>query len=49
MGPGLVLGIGYEFARHWQVGGYWGTGHHDDGSVMWNFGHLNFLVTAVAF
>jgi len=49
MGLGLIFGGGYEFARHWQIGGYLGTGHSYVVSSDWNYTHLNILVSAILF
>ncbi len=49
---GLILGGGYEFARHIQVGAYFSSGKtKDPGSskIEFDHTHFNILVSAVAF
>lgn len=46
---GLLAGAGYEFARHWQVGGYIGIGQTSDPGGDWDHTHLSILVSGVAF
>jgi hypothetical protein len=46
---GLLFGGGYEFARHWQVGGYIGLGQTEDPGGNFDHVHMNFLVSGVAF
>lgn len=41
---GLIIGGGYEFARHWQAGAYFSSSIHDLDEL-----HVNILVSAVAF
>jgi len=48
-GVGILLGAGYEFARHWQVGGYLGFGRTTDPGGDFDHGHFNILVGALAF
>lgn len=46
---GILIGGGYEFARHWQLGGYISFGKTTDSSL--DFGHANMtvMVSTVAF
>jgi hypothetical protein len=48
-GLGLLAGAGYEFARHWQVGGYFSYGKTSDPFFDYNHYHINILVSGVAF
>jgi hypothetical protein len=48
-GLGILLGGGYEFARHWQFGGYLGFGRTSQSDVDFNHVHLNLLISTVAF
>lgn len=48
-GFGLLLGGGYEFARHVQVAAYFSTGKTEDSGVDFNHTHFNILLSAVAF
>lgn len=45
----IPLGGGYEFARHWQIGGYLGFGQSSDAGGDFDHAHFNILVSAVAF
>ena len=49
VGIGFLAGGGYEFARHWQVGGYFSLGRTSDAGVDFDHYHLNILVSGVAF
>jgi hypothetical protein len=49
VGVGVMAGGGYEFSRHWQVGGYLGIGRTELAVVDFNHVHVNILVSAVAF
>lgn len=53
VGPALLVGAGYEFARHVQVGAYYVGGRTSDKAFgeTFNFGHahVSVAVTAVAF
>ncbi len=48
-GFAVIFGGGFEFARHWQVGGYLSFGKTSFGP--WEFDHTNFniLISTVAF
>lgn len=48
-GFGILLGGGYEFSRHWQVGLYLSAGKTTLRSVDFNHTHLNILISGVAF
>lgn len=48
-GFGMLLGGGYEFARHWQVGGYLSFGKTSSDHLDYKHSHLSVLVTGVAF
>jgi hypothetical protein len=48
-GFGLLLGGGYEFARHIQVAAYFSSGKTEDSGVEFDHTHFNILVSAVAF
>ena len=48
-GFGLLLGGGYEFARHVQVAAYFSTGKTGDSGVDFDHTHFNILFSAVAF
>ncbi|KAA3635809.1 MAG: hypothetical protein DWP97_04035 [Calditrichaeota bacterium] len=48
-GGALLLGGGYEFARHWQVGAYFSTGKTSESSLDFKHSHFNILVSGVAF
>jgi hypothetical protein len=48
-GFGMLLGAGYEFAKHWQVGGYFSFGKTSSSGVDFDHHHLNILVSGVAF
>lgn len=48
-GFGLLLGGGYEFARHWQVAAYFSSGKTEDSGVDFDHTHLNILVSGIAF
>jgi hypothetical protein len=45
----LLVGGGYEFARHWQVGGYFSFGQTSEGPVDFDHTHFNILVSGIAF
>ena len=52
MGGALQFGGGYEFARHWQVGGYLGFGKTKDPDISgldYTHMHFSILVGGVAF
>ena len=46
---GILLGGGYEFARHWQLGGYLGFGQTSYAGRTIDHTHFNILVSGVAF
>jgi hypothetical protein len=48
-GVAVLLGGGYEFARHFQVGLYLGAGSTSSLGVDFNHSHINILVSAIAF
>jgi len=49
IGGGYILGGGYEFARHWQLAGYFGLGASSEKYGPWTYTDLKVLVSAVAF
>ena len=48
-GFGLLLGGGYEFAKHWQVGAYYSYGQTSDAGFDFTHHHINILITGIAF
>ena len=48
-GVGILLGAGYEFARHWQVGGYFSFGKTSDVGINFDHYHFSILLSGVAF
>lgn len=48
-GFGLLLGGGYEFSRHWQVGLYISSGKTSSGGTDFTHSHVNILVSGIAF
>jgi len=48
-GIGLLLGGGYEFARHWQFGGYLSFGRTFYGGLNYDHYHLSVLFTRVVY
>jgi hypothetical protein len=48
-GFGMLLGGGYEFARHWQVGGYLSFGSTTAHDRDYNHATLNVLVSGILF
>jgi hypothetical protein len=48
-GFGMLLGGGYEFARHWQVGGYLSFGRTSVQGLDYKHSHLSVLVTGILF
>jgi len=48
-GPGVLIGGGYEFARHVQVGAYLSFGRTSEFGIDWEHTHASILVSAVAF
>lgn len=49
MGLAILIGCGYEFARHWQVGAYFSLGRTSKGSYDYDHSNLNLLINTVAF
>jgi hypothetical protein len=49
LGLAYLIGGGYEFARHVQVGAYLSGGKTSDRGIDFNHQHLSILVSAVAF
>lgn len=48
-GGALILGGGYEFARHWQVGAYFTSGKTSLFSVDFDHSNFSILISTVAF
>ncbi|RME19358.1 MAG: hypothetical protein D6800_14380 [Candidatus Zixiibacteriota bacterium] len=48
-GPGILLGGGYEFAPHYQIGLYLSAGSSSNGMSDYDNAHLSVLFTAIAF
>lgn len=48
-GFGVLLGVGYEIARHWQFGAYLGGGQTTSGGVDFKQSHINVNVNVIAF
>jgi hypothetical protein len=49
-GFGLLLGAGYEFAKHWQVAAYFSHGKSKEaGTWDYDHNHLSIIVSGVAF
>ncbi len=48
-GPGLLLGVGYEFTRHFQAGLYLGVGTISEIGVDMKLTQISILINAVAF
>ena len=48
-GFGMLLGGGYEFAKHWQVGVYYAFGSTSDAGYDFSHQHFNLLISGVAF
>jgi hypothetical protein len=46
---GLLLGGGYEFAKHWQFGAYLSFGRTTSFGVDFNHATINVLVSGIAF
>ena len=49
LGGGFMLGGGYEFARHFQLGAYLGLGSSTERYDTWLFNDFKILLSAVAF
>ncbi|MCX6834033.1 MAG: hypothetical protein NTW07_02680 [candidate division Zixibacteria bacterium] len=48
-GMGMLIGGGYEFSKHWQVGGYFSFGKTSDPIFDYNHHHISVLVSGIAF
>ncbi len=48
-GFGMLLGGGYEFARHWQAGAYFSFGKTSDAGFDFTHHHINFLISGFLF
>ena len=52
-GGGILIGCGYEFARHWQVAGYLGAGKTSEsnifGKTTFKHNHFSILISGYAF
>lgn len=48
-GLGIMLGAGYEFARHWQVGGYISVGRTTDSPLDFDHANMSVVISTVAF
>ncbi len=48
-GAGVLLGVGYEFARHWQTAVYVSAGKTTSAGVDFKHSHINVTVGAIAF
>lgn len=48
-GGAILLGGGYEFSDHWQVGAYLASGKTSDGPYDFKHTHFSILVSGVAF
>jgi len=48
-GRGGLLGLGYVYRRHFQLGLYFGGGRSSAGSADFTHSHVNILVSAIAF
>ena len=49
VGGGFIIGAGYEFARHLQLGGYLTTGVSSERFGHWSYTDIKVLVSVVAF
>ena len=45
----LLVGGGYEFAKHWQTGVYFSFGQTEESGVDFEHWHLNFMISGIAF
>lgn len=45
----LLVGGGYEFAKHWQTGVYFSFGQTAESGIDFDHWHLNFIVSGIAF
>ncbi len=48
-GFAILLGGGFEFSRHWQIGGYFLFGKTSRGSLDYDHSNFNLLISTVAF
>ncbi len=48
-GIGALVGLGYAYRRHFQIGIYFGGGRTSDREVGFRHSHINILINAVAF
>jgi len=48
-GLAILLGGGYEFARHWQIGAYFSFGKTSEGQFDYDHSNFNLLISTVAF
>ncbi len=48
-GFGLLLGVGYEIARHWQFGAYFGGGQTTSSGTDFKQSHINVNLNVIAF
>ncbi len=46
---GYMIGCGYEFARHWQIGAYISGGYSETNGEDYNLLHVNILISTIAF
>ena len=49
LGGAIMIGAGYEFARHWQIGAYFSAGKTSDPIFDYKHNHVNILISGVAF
>jgi hypothetical protein len=48
-GFGILLGLGYEFARHWQTAVYASAGKTTSGGFDFKHSHINVVMNVIAF
>lgn len=48
-GFGVLLGGGYEFSKHWQIGAYFSSGKTSDPFLDYEHSHFNILISGIAF
>ena len=48
-GPGVLLGGGYEFSPHWQIGGFLSSGKTSSGSTDFSHAHFSVMVQGTFF
>lgn len=46
---GMLIGAGYEFSPHYQVGGYFSFGNTTEPGIEYKHAHLNILFSVMAF